>query len=84
MILGINAWSIGACNRLVLERGISTNLQIKRLRTYRNWSIIVLLVLLAASPYLAKDMREFWPDVDSTLKSSRFAGARTRWRASSH
>lgn len=44
--------AIGACNRHVFDLNISNNLQIRRLRTYRNWSMLIILVLLYLMPSL--------------------------------
>jgi hypothetical protein len=54
--------AIGACNRHALNEEISNGLQIRRLRTYRNWSILVLLALLILSPLLVRGVAAgFWP-----------------------
>ena len=65
--------AIAACNRVVLAQQIGSGLQIKRLRAYRRWGAVIMVLLVAATPILAEPLAlNGWP-------VERFLEATFRW-----
>lgn len=64
--------AIAACNRVLLAQQIGSGLQIKRLRAFRTWGLLMLGLFLATTPLLANPLSlAAWPVED--LLGSGFA-----------
>jgi hypothetical protein len=54
--------AIAACNRVLLAQQIGSGLQIKRLRAFRGWGLLMLALFFASMPLLANPMAlTGWP-----------------------
>lgn len=63
--------AIGACNRVLLAEQIGSGLQIRRLRAFRAWGLLMLALFFVATPLLAQpDALEQWP-IDRLVGAGR-------------